>query len=82
MISGAGLAPVEGVVELGDDLLGLLGAERAEDGVDLLLEPLVALAGLRRAHMQKERQARDLPDELQRNSDCQFSSVSRPTSRR
>ena len=64
--SGAGLAPVEPLVEVGDDAVGAVPVHRAEDGVDLLLEPVVLLARLGGAHVQEQGEARDLPDELEK----------------
>jgi hypothetical protein len=64
-VSGAGLAAVEAVVELGDDRLRLQRVQRSEDRVNLFFQTVSAFPGLGRAHMQEERQARDLPDELQ-----------------
>lgn len=53
-----------------------LGLDGEQYRVQLGLHPVIALLGLRRANMEENGQAGDLQSSY-RNSDCQFSNVSR-----
>ena len=52
-------------IDLGDQTVGLLATDRSQDGVELGLDPIIALFGLRRTDMEQEGEAADLPEQLQ-----------------
>ena len=65
------------IVDILQELVALLGFDSEQYRVDLGFHPIVALLGLRRAHVQQNGKACGTCHSNCRNSDCQFSSVSR-----
>jgi hypothetical protein len=70
------VAALEFVVDVLEDALSFSGLQGKKDGVDFGLHPVIALLGLGRADMKEQRKPRDCQLSW-RNSDCQYSSVSR-----